>query len=43
MTGQAELIAYHELTLAKAAYCRTLDTRDWHSLAALRPQTSSSG
>lgn len=35
MTGQAELIAYYELTQAKAAYCRTLDTRDWNSLAAL--------
>ncbi|NVN51624.1 nuclear transport factor 2 family protein [Mycolicibacterium hippocampi] len=35
MTGQAELIAYYELTRTKAAYCRTLDTRDWNALAAL--------
>ncbi|WP_068278354.1 nuclear transport factor 2 family protein [Aldersonia kunmingensis] len=35
MTGQAEWIAYYELTQAKAAYCRILDTRDWNSLAAL--------
>jgi hypothetical protein len=35
MTGQAELIAFYELTQAKAKYCRTLDTRDWNALAAL--------
>jgi hypothetical protein len=35
MTGQAELIAFYELTQAKATYCRTLDTRDWNGLAAL--------
>lgn len=27
MTGRAELIAFYELSQAKAAYCRTLDTR----------------
>lgn len=26
MTGQAELIAFYELTRAKAAYCRAPDT-----------------
>jgi hypothetical protein len=35
MTDQAELIAFYELTQAKAKYCRTLDTRDWNGLAAL--------
>ncbi|MCV7354183.1 nuclear transport factor 2 family protein [Mycolicibacterium fluoranthenivorans] len=35
MTGHEELIAYYELTQAKAAYCRTLDTRDWNALAVL--------
>lgn len=35
MTEQAELIAFYELTQAKAKYCRTLDTRDWDGLAAL--------
>lgn len=35
MTGQAELIAFYELTQAKAGYCRTLDTRDWNGLAEL--------
>jgi hypothetical protein len=35
MTEQAELIAFYELTLAKAKYCRTLDTQDWNGLAAL--------
>jgi hypothetical protein len=35
MTEQAELIAFYELTQAKAKYCRTLDTRDWNGLAAL--------
>jgi 3-phenylpropionate/cinnamic acid dioxygenase small subunit len=35
MTGHAKLIAFYELTQAKAKYCRTLDTRDWNGLAAL--------
>ncbi len=35
MTGQAELIAFYELTQAKAKYCRTLDTQDWDGLAEL--------
>jgi 3-phenylpropionate/cinnamic acid dioxygenase small subunit len=35
MTEQAELIAFYELTQAKAKYCRTLDTQDWNGLAAL--------
>ena len=35
MTGQAELIAFYELTQAKAKYCQTLDTQDWNGLAAL--------
>ncbi|BBY21864.1 nuclear transport factor 2 family protein [Mycobacterium stomatepiae] len=35
MTGHAELIAFYELTQAKAKYCRTLDTQDWNALAAL--------
>jgi SnoaL-like protein len=35
MTDQAELIAFYELTQAKATYCRTLDTQDWNGLAAL--------
>lgn len=35
MTEQAELIAFYELTQAKAKYCRTLDTQDWDGLAAL--------
>ncbi|MEV0674869.1 nuclear transport factor 2 family protein [Mycobacterium sp. NPDC050441] len=35
MTGHAELIAFYELTQAKAAYCRALDTRDWNGLTAL--------
>lgn len=35
MTDQAELIAFYELTQAKAKYCRTLDTQDWNGLAAL--------
>ncbi len=35
MTEQAELIAFYELTQAKATYCRTLDTKDWNGLAAL--------
>ena len=33
MTEQAELIAFYELTQAKAKYCRTLDTQDWNGLA----------
>jgi hypothetical protein len=35
MTEQAELIAFYELTQAKAKYCRALDTKDWDGLAAL--------
>lgn len=35
MTGQAEVLAFYELSQAKANYCRTLDTRDWDALAAL--------
>lgn len=35
MTTQADLIAFYELTRAKARYCRTLDTRDWNGLGAL--------
>lgn len=35
MTDQIELIAFYELTQAKAKYCRTLDTQDWNALAAL--------
>lgn len=35
MTGLAELVAAHELTRAKATYCRALDTRDWETLADL--------
>ena len=35
MTGHEELLAFYELTQAKAKYCRTLDTRDWNGLAAL--------
>ncbi len=35
MTDQAEIIAYCELSQAKAKYCRALDTLDWAALAAL--------
>ncbi|GAY15358.1 nuclear transport factor 2 family protein [Mycobacterium sp. shizuoka-1] len=35
MTPHAELVAFYELTQAKATYCRTLDTKDWNGLAAL--------
>ncbi|APE14125.1 DUF4440 domain-containing protein [Mycobacterium sp. WY10] len=35
MTQHADLVACHELTQAKAKYCRTLDTKDWNGLAAL--------
>ncbi|MGK2868260.1 MAG: hypothetical protein ACSLFA_16780 [Mycobacterium sp.] len=35
MTEQAELIAFYELTRAKATYCRTPDTKDWNGLADL--------
>ncbi|MCV7423787.1 nuclear transport factor 2 family protein [Mycobacterium yunnanensis] len=29
------MVAFYELTQAKAAYCRNLDNRDWDALAAL--------
>ncbi|WP_264053667.1 nuclear transport factor 2 family protein [Mycolicibacterium crocinum] len=29
------MIAFYELTQAKAKYCRMLDTKDWNGLAAL--------
>jgi hypothetical protein len=35
MTDQADIIAFVELSQAKARYCRALDTRDWTSLAEL--------
>ncbi len=35
MTQQADVIAFYELTQAKAKYCRMLDTKDWNGLAAL--------
>ncbi len=35
MTKQAAITAFHELSQAKARYCRALDTRDWDAQAEL--------